>query len=196
MATKGIYTQFREIESEVLKIAKTMASDLSKEVVKDLKEAHNQIMKNYYTAYTPSGSRKYNRTKNLYHNSIIPQDPIASWDMYDAGVVVGSFRMNDNYNISKDNVFDLMWNKGVRGLPKIGTRILENGEKWHNPFWQSHYGEKGNVFRTSISISGYTTKEGTPAQVMADLTNHWAETCGIKYLKRLEQKVNTYKYYK
>lgn len=188
MASKSIYKQFRDIEKEVMNIARNISKDLSKEVVKDLRNAHQQIMKNYYSAYTPSGRNKYVRTKNLYNNSIIPQDPIDSWDTYDSGIVVGSFRMNENYNISKDNVFDLMWNKGVRGLPKIGLRTLENGRKWYNPFWISKYGERGNVFRTSITIGNYTTKEGTPAQVMADLTNHWKEACGATACDRIVKK--------
>ena len=193
MATKSIYRQFREIEKDVLNIANNIVKDLSKEVVKDLKNAHEEIMKNYYEAYTPKaytpkGRNKYVRTKNLYHNSIILQDPYPSWDIYDSGVVIGSFRMNDNYNISPDNVFDLMWNKGVRGLPKIGLRTLDDGEKWQNPFWKSKYGERENVFRTSITIGNYTTREGTPAQVMADLTNHWKEACGEDACTRITKK--------
>ena len=189
MATKSIYGQFREIETEIENMAKNISKELSKEVVEDLKDAHKKIMKNYYGAYTPSGKNKYVRTKNLMNNSIIPQSPIPSWDTYDSGVVIGSFNMHDNYNISPDNVFDLMWNKGVRGLPKVGTRTLDNGERWHNPFWQSKYGERENVFRTSITIGGYTTKEGTPAQVMADITNHWKEASGEEACRKVVEKI-------
>ena len=189
MSAKSIYEQFRDIEKDVNNMARHISKELSKEVVEDLKDAHKQIMKNYYDAYTPSGKNRYHRTKNLMNNSIIPQSPIDSWDTYDSGIVVGSFGMHDNYNISPDNVFDLMWNKGVRGLPKVGTRILDNGEKWQNPFWKSKYGERGNIFRTSITIGSYTTKEGTPAQVMADITNHWKEANGEKVCKKVIEKI-------
>lgn len=186
MAEKSLYSQFRDIEKEVKNIANEIARETSKEVVKDLKKVHKEIMDNFYNAYTPD---VYVRTNNLRNNSVIEQDPIGVWGSYDSGIVVSSFGMHDNYNISPDNVFDLMWNKGVRGLPKIGTRPLANGEKWQNPFWQSKYGERENVFRTSVTLGGYTSKSGTPAQVMADITNHWKEAGGEEACDRAKEKV-------
>ena len=38
--------------------------------------------------------------------------------------------MMDIYNISPDNVFDLMWNQGIRGLPKESS-----DGSWVNPYW-------------------------------------------------------------
>ena len=184
MATKSIYGQFKDIEKEVKNMARDIAKELSKEVVKDLKEVHKQIMENYYNAYSPD---RYVRTKNLYNHSIIPQDPISIWDTYDSGIVVGSFGMHENYNISPDNVFDLMWNKGVRGLPKKGKRVLDDGKKWQNHTWKSKYGERENVFRTSVTLGNYTSKEGTPAQVMKDITNHWKEASGEKACQKVEK---------
>lgn len=190
MASKSIYGQFKDIEKEVQQMANDIAKELSKEVVKDLKDVYKQIMDDFYDSYRPD---RYVRTKNLYRNAIIEQHPIPVWNSYDSGIVVGSFNMFDNYNISPDNVFDLMWNKGVRGLPKVGTRTLEDGGTWRNPTWKSQYGERENVFRTSVTLGGYTA-QGTPAQVMANITNHWKEAGGEVTCDRIAKEIkNKYK---
>lgn len=189
IATKSISGQFDDIKKEVKAMMKELTREVSKEAVSDLKKVHRQIMDDFYGKYTPHGKFKYVRTKNLYHNSIIPQDPIQHDITSDAGIVVGSFMMHDNYNISPDNVFDLMWNKGVRGLPKVGTKPLANGEVWHNPTWISKYGERENVFKTSITLGGYSTKTGTPHQVMAEITNHWKEANGENICSEIGKKI-------
>lgn len=168
----SIYSQFREIEKEVVKIANDIARETAKEVPKDLKKAHKLIMDNFYGSYSP---RRYKRTENLRKNSAIEQGVIGSWNTYDAGLVVGSFNMHDNYNISPDNVFDLMWNKSIRGLPASGDRT-----GWVNPFFMT--------FNTSISLNGYGAS-GTPHEVMADITNHWKEAGGEAACERAKNRV-------
>ena len=177
MASQSISGQFSEIREEVIKIAKDIARETAKEVPKDLKKAHKQIMDSFYNSYSP---RRYVRTHNLGNNSPIEQGVVGSGGGFDAGLVVGSFRMNENYNISPDNVFDLMWNKAIRGLPAFGTRKLANGKNWVNPFFQT--------FSVSISLNGYGSS-GTPHQVMEDITNHWKEAGGEAACERAKNRI-------
>lgn len=183
---KSLREQFKEIEKEVTAIARGIARETAKEVSKDLKEAHKLIMDNYYNAYDPD---YYVRTNNLRNNSIIQNSIIDTYDVFSAGVDIGSINMFENYNISKDNVFDLMWNKGVRGLPKVRSKKSKKKGSWNNPYWQSKFGERENVFRTSINLNGYSSVEGTPAQVMADITLHWKDAGGEEACERAKNKV-------
>lgn len=170
--------QIKYIKDDVNNLGQKFTHELSKYVVDDLSNVFNQIVDNFYDAY-PDPER-YVRTHNLY-NAILPQNPKPQGKKgFSSGIVVGSFNMFDNYNISPDNVFDLFWNKGVRGLPKVGTRVLDStGEKWSNPTWQSLYGEYENVFRTQVALGTYISVLGTPHQVMKDITEHWGNARGI-----------------
>ena len=189
---KSYRKQLNDIRTEIGNIGTSFAKGLAEQAHEDLRMAHKQIIDNFYAAHDPNS---YNRREGLY-NSIIPQgvNATSKTNTYQASIVVGSFKMDDHYrgNITPDNVFDLMWNKGVRGLPKIGKSPASNGEKWHNPTWISRYGERENVFRTSVTIGGYTSIEGTPSQVMDDIANHWSEANGEaaceKVLKKIKDK--------
>ena len=174
----SLTTQIKTIKEDVDKISQQFTLELSKHVVEDLTNTFVEIVDNFYDAY-PDPER-YVRTHNLY-NAILPQNPIQKGKKgFSSGIVVGSFNMLDNYDISPDNVFDLFWNKGVRGLPKVGTRILDStGEKWTNPTWESKYGEYENVFRTQVALGTYISVIGTPHQVMKDITEHWGDAKGI-----------------
>lgn len=182
----SLKSQLDTIKEDVNKIGLEFTRELSKHVVKDLTAVHKQIISDFYYAYDPD---EYVRTDNL-KNSIIPQNPLQLGKKgYTSGIVVGSFNMFDNYNISPDNVFDLFWNKGVRGLPKVGTRILDDGDKWHNPTWISKYGECENVFRTQVVLGLYVSKVGTPHQVMKDITENWGDARGSSLCDEIYKKI-------
>lgn len=183
---KSLSKQISDIKDDVNNICKKFTKELSKQVVDDLTTVFIDIVDNFYSAYP--NPEEYIRTHNLY-NAIIPQAPIEiSKRGYNSGIVVGSFNMYDNYNISPDNVFNLFW-KGVRGLPKVGTRILDNGDVWHNPTWVSKYGEYENVFRTQVVLGSYVSKEGTPQQIMQDIIEHWGEASGILACDKIYEKI-------
>ena len=179
--------QMKTIKEDVNKIGKQFTKELSQYVVEDLIDTFVQIVDNFYDAY-PDPDR-YVRTHNLY-NAILPQNPIQKGKGYCSGIVVGSFNMFDNYNTSPDNVFDLFWNKGVRGLPKVGIRTLDStGEKWTNPTWESKYGECENVFRTQVTLGTHISILGTPHQVMKDITEHWGDAKGILACDAIYKKI-------
>lgn len=182
----SLKSQLDTIKKDVDKIGLEFTKQLSKHVVKDLTDVHKQIISDFYNSYIPD---EYVRTNNL-KNSIIPQNPMQLGKRgYTSGIVVGSFNMFDNYNISPDNVFDLFWNKGVRGLPKVGTRILDDGDRWYNPTWVSQYGERENVFRTQVVLGLYISKIGTPHQIMKDITENWGDARGISLCDEIYKKI-------
>lgn len=203
---KSYRKQFNEIRTEIGNIGTSFAIELAKQAEKDLIKAHHQIISNFYAAHDPNS---YNRQEGLY-DSIIPQGinhHNSKSNTYQAGVVVGSFRMDDHYNgdATPDNIFDLMWNKGVRGLPKYGQNPLSHsysfynhhfneGEKWRNPYWSGTGDPYHNIFLTKVTMGSYTTKEGVPNVVMRDFVNHWKEANGLKACDKLYKQIkNKYK---
>ena len=202
--SKSYRKQLNEIRTEIGNIGTSFAIELSKQAHEDLIEAHHQIIDNFYAAHDPSS---YNRYGGLY-DSIIPQGinhHSSKTNTYQASVVVGSFRMDDHYkgDITPDNVFDLMCNKGVRGLPRVGLTPLdhnysfydnhfEEGEKWVNPYWSGQSEPYHNIFLTKISMGAYTTKkECTPHQAMSDFVNNWDKASGKDACNRLYKKIKS-----
>lgn len=202
---KSYRKQLIDIKNEVSNIGTSFAMEISKQAHKDLISAHHQIISNFYAAHDPNS---YNRQEGLY-DSIIPQGinhHPSKTNTYQVAVVVGGFNMNDHYrgDATPDNIFDLMWNKGVRGLPKKGTDTLSHnyiwldkfydyGDKprrWENPYWSGKDEPYHNIFLTKITMGKYTTpKEGTPHQVMSDFVNHWDKANGKGACKEAYKKI-------
>ena len=192
--------QFKNIKADVGKIASKLTKGLAERAEKDLIKAHDQIIDNYYQAHDPSS---YNRNHNLYNALINHKIKKRSFTNikkgYTASIVVGNTDMNDIYRISTDVVFDLMWNKGVRGLlqhgntplnkswtnPITGIHYSYEGENWLNPYWSGKGEPYHNVFITSISIGSYTTKIGIPNNVMKDFVLHWWQASGESTCEKL-----------
>lgn len=201
---KSYREQFNDIRTEIGNIGTSFAIGLSKQAHQDLIDVHRQIIDNFYAAHDPNS---YNRQEGLY-DSIIPQGvnhhPTKT-NTYQASIVVGSFNMDDHYRgeITPDNVFDLMWNKGVRGLPRIGLNTLDhnytwqgtfydygdNPRRWENPYWSGQDEPYHNVFLTKIKFGDYTTKLGVPNIVMMDFVNHWKEANGLKTCDKLYKEI-------
>lgn len=197
---KSFNEQLRKIKKEVERMAEDFAYDLAHQAEQEMRLAHKQIIDNFYKGHSTTS---YHRRGGLY-NSLIPQEVYSiKSKSYNASIVVGSFNMKDHYRkgATPDNVFDLMWNQGIRGLPKQGTEPLsksftfygnhfEQGEIWVNPYWSGSDGPYHNLFTTTISIGKYKTKTpGTPADVMADFVEHWGMTNGIDACKRISNEI-------
>jgi len=207
---KSYRKQLNDIKTEIGNIGTSFAIELSKQAHNDLIAAHKQIIDNFYAAHDPNS---YNRKEGLY-DSIIPQGinhHPSKKNTYQASIVVGSFKMDDHYrgDITPDNVFDLMWNKGVRGLPRIGLDVLnhnytwlnklydygDNPRKWENPYWSGKNNPYHNIFLTRITMGKYTTKEASvPNIAMIDFVNNWKQANGLTACKKLYKEIkNKYK---
>lgn len=203
---KSFKKQIDNIKREIGVMANEFSYELSKQAEIDMINAHKQIIDNFYSAHDP---KTYNRKEGLY-NSIIPQGVNHGENSrsYEASVKIGSFRMDDHYRANPDIVFDLMWNRGVRGLPKRGTeRILdksyiwglgknktyynygENPRYWENPFWSSTEDPYHNKFITVITMNGKTTSAGVPNQVMYEFVNNWDKFSGKISCKNIANKI-------
>lgn len=202
MASSGYRQQLINIKTDVGKIASKLAHGLAEEAEKDLIKAHDQIIDNYYKAHDPNS---YNRKHNLYNaltsHQISQRHRTIGGQVFTASVVVGYEDMNDVYRAPVETIFDLMWNKGVRGLPHHGNNPLNkswtnpvtgeyysyNNEKWVNPYWDLRIYH--NVFTTSITIGKYTSKVGVPNNVMKDIVNHWWQANGEETCNKLINKI-------
>lgn len=201
--SKSYIQQFQDIKREIGVMANEFANKLAQQAEKDLINAHKQIIDNYYAAHDPLS---YNRQEGLY-DSIIPQGVEHSEQSktYNASVRVGSFKMDDHYNATPDIIFDLMWNRGVRGLPKRGVNPLshsftfrgnhfEEGQPWINPYWSSSGEPYHNKFFTVVTMNGKTTKKGVPNQVMYDFVTNWDVFSGKNACNEISKEIkNKYK---
>lgn len=204
MSSSSYRQQLKNIKSDVGKIASNLAKGLAERAEKDLIKAHDQIIDNYYQAHNPSS---YNRKHNLYNalinHTIKKRNRTIGGKVYTASVTVGNTDMNDIYRASTETVFDLVWNKGVRGLPHHGNTLLTKswtnpitgihysyeGENWLNPYWSGKSEPYHNIFTTSIKIGTYTTKVGIPNNVMKDLVTHWWQANGDRTCDELINKM-------
>ncbi len=194
---KDIRKEFNKVKQELSYISKYFINGLAKQANNDLKEVHEMIINDFYDSYDPSS---YNRSYGLY-NSLITNEIYESKDKnINATITIGSFGMQDYYSgdMNPDNIFDLMWNKGVRGLPKRGLNPLNHtysfagntfyeGERWENPYWDPE--EYNNIFLTQIKLGRYTSIKGTPHNVMKDITSNWSKAKGKDTCNRLLKEI-------
>lgn len=135
---------------------------LARKVSEDFKKVCEQLIKDFYSSYTPSS---YNRIENYKNN--VNFSPIK-------GNRIGGVRVTNNmsnyhkYNnketgeskdVNGDFVFDLIWNQGIRGLPAAGP------SGWVNPYFMTTY-----YYNSEFGIEGKS-----PDNVMNQLLDKWVE---------------------
>lgn len=195
------WKQLDDVKQDLKKMSKTFTSELAKKAETDMIQAHDQIITQYYKYQPNSYHRK--SSGNLFY-SIISHDSKHSntANSHYAKVRIGSSSMEDHTRsgykgVNQGNVFDLVWNEGIRGLPSEGVAPLSQesvdkmnaipwlagkpyraGEVWRNPYWGSQY---NNEFRASISINDYTTSNGKPDDVMNEFVENWNIASGEQY---------------
>lgn len=147
MASNKSYSQqIKAIKEDVRQTTNKITRDLAKEAKKDMEKASWNIIFNYYDSYyykNINRTKYYFRTFNLY-NMFSQKHPIDDGidNGHKASLTVTSLFMLDNYGsknhrITPDNVFDLVWNAGHRGLPYQSLpswypEIEYDGEKYHS----------------------------------------------------------------
>lgn len=170
-----------DIKQEVGKIGNTIAKGVAQVAQIELSDAHREIMNDYYAGYTPVKSyyyyhvtedgkfysgvaHGYRRTYNLRYKSIKTKDVEKSGNhSFKASVQIDSQNMSDyvnstNHTFPAASVFDLVWNKGNRGLP---------------PGYRGHVG----LFSINASPVGVPIS-GTPHEAMVDFVNTWGTIRG------------------
>lgn len=167
MTNRSYSEQFKEIKKDIYKTCDGITSKLAKEARNDLQSAARSIIDNFYYSYqTDTHEPKYYvRTHNLYKS--INTSPVLSApnNSYKATIDITAYTMFDNYNISPDVVFDLMWNQGHRGLPFQDLK----------PTW-----------KPSIESDGVLFSGDTPHDLIKKFVNNWDKT-GKKKLKNIEK---------
>lgn len=206
MANKVKLTDANDILSDLRKIANDISNKMAQKAESDMNKAFDEIVSNYYSTYEP---KRYHRhgIGGLY-KALIDSNVTNTETSHSRKAVmkVGSMNMpNYNKRVAKygghDAVFDLIWNKGIRGLPQYGSTQLSHsftfsingklinsgtqGEVWKNPYWNQ--AEYQNEFRTKISIGSKTTIEGTPHEVLEDYVTRWAKEIGSDYCDKLSK---------
>lgn len=198
------FSDIDEIKKDIKKFSDLAVSEMIKEANKDMVDAHNQIIRKFYNSYKP---KSYHRHGNggLYKSLLKKEIRLmTSKNSGMATIKVGNQDMDEHYGttnqrnagkINSANILDLMWFKGVRGLPKIGINPLAQsydwysphggymhwnaGDKWYNQFWSGENEPYKNIFLTRIEMNGYTSpRKLTANRVMEQFINDWGEFKG------------------
>lgn len=136
--------------SNLSSIKSTIEHTLALKITQDFKDACKYIMDDFYASYSPS---LYNRTDNLRGGTIFTGRTTRNT----GGVLVDSAGVGQHKEASGEDVFDLMWNQGIRGLPAVG------GSGWVNP----------NFMTFSASIPEFGISASSPDAAMTELIDKW-----------------------
>ena len=167
--SKSYKDQFKLIKQDVRKTYDSITRDLAKNARNDLIKSVYSVIEDFYETYNP---KKYERTKNLYN--MVSTRPVYRKDNgHIASIATSSLFMYENYNASPEVVYDLMWNKGHRGLPF--QNLI--------PTWKPQV----TTNETIISSS-------SPHNAMEIFVNSWGENFGKKQIDKIDKKYknNTY----
>lgn len=187
--------QVSEIGDFIQDFAQRLSHDLAEQAEEDMIEAHKNIVKDFYDSYTPS-SYKNKRREVLYDTLVGHRFYSRVKYKYSAKIEVGSSNMLDHYRTEPENVFDLFWNHGVRGLPPQGSNPLTHdftwlgkswnkGERWRNLYWNLE--KYKNIFATNINneIDG----EHKPHFAMREFVKQWGKKHGQKECEQIVNKI-------
>lgn len=184
---KTLSGQFTEIKRESKQMAAALAKEVAEVARRDLAKAQEKIIDNYYQAYSP---HKYGRKGGLYQTLLEGDKQVHGGGMsYTASIEVGAQDMDDHYgsksrpDIGPDNIFDLVWIDGIRGLPDHG-----DATGWINPYFGDEYGSNCQL---PLEYEGASIGANTPDNVMTEFKNTWGETCGQAACDKAFKKVKT-----
>ena len=189
--------QVGEIGDFIKDFAARLSHDLAEQAEKDMIKAHDDIIDQYYSSYSPTSYHRHSN-RNLYNTLFLHHiRPKASKTKYRASIYVGPIDMVEQYNTRAANIFDLVWIHGVRGLPHHGNLKLDHdyihpynkeirfqkGEKWENRYWDIE--KYGNVFIFYINVGDENTINAIPNLVMSDFVKRWGSGLGRNECERI-----------
>ena len=199
-----IWDQIDKIVKDLHTIKDTFETELPKKAEEDLLAAHKSIITEYYSQYSPSTYRRKPNGQNLMATLIKKKTKVGS-----SKIVVGSDGMGShgrkgykNGAITEDNVFDLMWNQGIRGLPRVGSENIVHGptwdgwwmghyhpegQPWVNPFWSGEGDPWRNIYKARL----LGVPAGTPDDVMYNYVDKWAEIEGEAHADKIADKIRS-----
>lgn len=187
---KSISDQFADIKRESNQMAAALAKQVAETARKDLAKAQEKIINNYYEDYSPSS---YNRKGGLYKTLLERDKKVHGSDKsYTASIEVGTEDMGNHYgshsrpDIGAENIFDLVWIDGIRGLPDHG-----DATGWVNQYYGAQW---HSDCKLPLEYEGASIGAGTPNDVLEEFKNTWGETCGAKACDKAFNAVkNSYK---
>lgn len=204
MKNDSYFTQFDEIKKDLKKVQKEIVKHYSIQAEKDLIKAFDSLIDSFYSQYKPNS---YNRKHNLYYALENHKCKYSNGVTGIASIDVNPNDMNSVYRTNKENVFDLIWNKGIRGLPPRGDHPVENSfswrnpntssgwqyysegsDRWVNPYWSGYNEPYKNLFNVFADIRGYSIK-GKPRFAMQNFVDNWDATFNSSINKDIKNKI-------
>lgn len=197
---KSSFLQLEDIKNDVREMARNITSEMTAKAEKDLIKAFDTVIDGFYAGHTPTSYKRHG-IGGLY--SALISHTIKN---NTAIIKVGSMDMEDHYRTTTDVVFDLMWNSGIRGLPRQGDNALthsflyrspngkiinwgKKGSVWTNHYWSGTDAPYHNLYYPSIDVDGFSIANKTPHQVMYDFVEGWGNNLGNKYMDNIIRKM-------
>lgn len=184
---KTLASQIADIKRESNQMAAALAKDVAETARRDLARAQEKIIDNYYEKYEPTS---YRRKYGLYRTLLERDKKVHGGNKtYVASIEVGSEDLDDHYgsksrpDIGPDNIFDLVWNDGIRGLPDHGDVT-----GWINPYYGDAYGSNCKL---PLEYEGVSVGADTPDAVLTEFKNIWGETRGKEACDKAFNKVKS-----
>lgn len=189
--------QVGEITDFLQDFAQKLSHDLAEQAEEDMIKAHKNIVKDFYDSYSPTS---YKRREVLYDTLINHKFYSRVKYNYFAKIEIGSSNMLDHYRTDPENVFDLFWNHGVRGLPPQGNNLLNHtywwktsigyirfmkGTKWRNYDWDLE--KHKNIFQTDINKE--IDEKHKPHFAMREFINQWGKKHGQKLCEQIVNRI-------
>lgn len=187
-----------DILNDVKLIKRDIPFEVGKVAKNDFELAHRIIVKEFYSSYSPNTYKRKNELEKVKSNVV------SSGGKCVVNVSFGSFLMSGNYRRSPDDIFDLIWNRGIRGLPPQGDNPLNKsfeyvvngnlinwgteGEIWINPYWSGAGDPYHNKIKVKVVIDGISTSVGIPNKVMDEFADKWQKK-GEKLIDEIVNKI-------
>lgn len=171
MALNSYSKQFSLIKEDVRQTTNKITRDLAKTAKRDLEIASHNIISHYYDSYVPE---YYVRTHNLYNMFVKPKLKENVENGHKASVYADANAMFDNYHITKDAVFETVWNRGHRGIEDLQTGAYTQNL---TPTWHP-----------TINYMGYQKVDKTPHILMCEFLKNWGKSFGEKRIDGIADK--------
>lgn len=120
-------SSIKELKQSIGKLSSNFVKEIAIEASKDLEQEHNKIVKLYYDGYEPN---RWDRSYGLYNTIVYNKVINTSRQHWKAEIYIDSNNMDNYYNTPPENVFDLMWNENIRGLP-----LASKKKDWKNEYY-------------------------------------------------------------
>lgn len=173
----------REIFKDVDKIVEEVVQDAGKKARKDIKNAGNNAIRQYYMNYTPE---EYDRTYQLYKTmSSYNQSKgnvVKAYVQFDSRTLAGAYSSNSRYHQKGNNWTSVPWGNGSAPLGDYG--VVQPDWIFNEVFFEGHHPVSHGNRRNGYTYDPIVDPK-SPYELLSDFVDDYAEIELPKYINEL-----------